>query len=71
MRADRSWRLRRSISDLRATEAKTNIALPLELRNDTVRIAVMANDSAGSVQLVDARFRRRPVGIVSGGAARQ
>ncbi len=54
---------------LRATEAKTNIALPLELRNDTVRIAVMANDSAGSVQLVDARFRRRPVGIVSGGAA--
>lgn len=54
---------------LRATETKTNIALPLELRNDTVRIAVMANDSAGSVQLVDARFRRRPVGIVSGGTA--
>lgn len=54
---------------LRATETKTNIALPLELRNDTVRIAVMANESAGSVQLVDARFRRRPVGIVSGGAA--
>src|SRR5438270_5423060 len=54
---------------LRATETKTNIALPLELRNDTVRIAVMANDSAGSVQLVDARFRRRPVGIVSGGGA--
>jgi hypothetical protein len=56
---------------LRATEAKTNIALPLELRNDTVRIAVMANDSAGAVQLVDARFRRRPVGLVSGGAADQ
>ena len=54
---------------LRATEAKTTIALPLELRNDTVRIAVMANESAGSVQLVDARFRRRPVGVVSGGAA--
>jgi hypothetical protein len=54
---------------LRATEAKTNIALPLELRNDTVRIAVMANNSAGAVQLVDARFRRRPVGLVSGGAA--
>src|SRR6185437_9453862 len=51
---------------LRATEAKTNIALPLELRNDTVRIAVMANNSAGAVQLVDARFRRRPVGIVAG-----
>ena len=54
---------------LRSAEAKTIIALPLELRNDTVRIAVMANESAGSVQLVDARFRRRPVGLVSGGAA--
>jgi hypothetical protein len=54
---------------LRSGEAKTIIALPLELRNDTVRIAVMANESAGSVQLVDARFRRRPVGLVSGGAA--
>jgi hypothetical protein len=54
---------------VRAGEAKTIIALPLELRNDTVRIAVMANESAGSVQLVDARFRRRPVGLVSGGAA--
>src|SRR3954469_17751955 len=54
---------------LRSAEAKTTIALPLELRNDTVRIAVMANESAGSVQLVDARFRRRPVGLVSGGAA--
>jgi hypothetical protein len=54
---------------VRAGETKTIIALPLELRNDTVRIAVMANESAGSVQLVDARFRRRPVGLVSGGAA--
>ena len=54
---------------LRGTEAKTTIALPLELRNDTVRIAVMANESAGSTQLIDARFRRRPVGLVSGGAA--
>ena len=54
---------------LRSGEAKTTIALPLELRNDTVRIAVMANESAGAVQLVDARFRRRPVGIVSGGSA--
>ena len=48
-------------------EAKSTIALPLELRNDTVRIAVLANQSAGAVQLVDARFRRRPVGIVAGG----
>jgi uncharacterized protein DUF4159/aerotolerance regulator-like protein len=52
-----------------AVEAKTTLMMPLELRNDTTRIAVMANDSAGAVQLVDARFRRRPVGLVSGGAA--
>jgi hypothetical protein len=52
--------------EIRSGEAKTTIALPLELRNDTVRIAVMANDAAGAVQLIDARFRRRPVGIVAG-----
>ncbi len=51
---------------IRGGEAKTIISLPLELRNDTVRIAVMAQDSAGAVQLIDARFRRRPVGLVSG-----
>jgi hypothetical protein len=51
---------------IRESEAKTTIALPLELRNDTVRIAVMGHESAGSVQLIDARFRRRPVGLVSG-----
>src|SRR5262245_1657865 len=51
---------------IRESEAKTTIALPLELRNDTVRIAVMGHESAGAVQLIDARFRRRPVGLVSG-----
>ena len=54
---------------IRAAEAKAEIALPLELRNDTVRIAVMAHESAGSVQLIDARFRRRPVGLVSGASS--
>ncbi len=54
---------------LRSGEAKTTIALPLELRNDTTRIAVLGQESAGAVQLVDARFRRRPVGIASGGNA--
>jgi Domain of unknown function (DUF4159)/Aerotolerance regulator N-terminal len=54
---------------VRESEAKTEIALPLELRNDTVRIAVMAHESAGSVQLIDARFRRRPVGLVSGASS--
>jgi hypothetical protein len=53
---------------IRESETKTTIALPLELRNDTVRIALMGHESAGSVQLIDARFRRRPVGLVSGAA---
>ena len=52
-----------------AAEAKSTLVLPLELRNDTSRIAVMGHDSAGAVQLGDARFRRRPVGLVSGGPA--
>ena len=54
---------------IRESEAKAEIALPLELRNDTVRIAVMAHESAGAVQLIDARFRRRPVGLVSGASS--
>src|SRR5258708_9314751 len=37
---------------LRATQAKTHIALPLELRNHTVRIAVIANDSARAVPVL-------------------
>ena len=51
-----------------AKETRATIALPLELRNDSARIAVQGVESAGSVQLVDARYRRRPVGLVSGSA---
>jgi hypothetical protein len=47
-------------------EARTAIPLPLELRNDTTRIVVQGAESAGTVQLVDARYRRRPVGVVAG-----
>jgi len=49
--------------------ATAQLTLPLELRNEAVRLAIAAQDSAGAVQLLDARFRRRPVGIVSGGSA--
>ncbi len=49
-----------------ATRAKATIALPLELRNDSARVAVMGEDSAGAVQLLDTRYRRRAVGVVSG-----
>ena len=42
--------------------------MPLELRNETARVAVVGEDSAGAVQLLDTRYRRRPVGVVSGAA---
>ena len=52
-----------------AALAQAEINLPLELRNEAARIAIAGQDSAGATQLLDARFRRRPVGIVSGGTA--
>jgi hypothetical protein len=49
------------------TEAKVSMTLPLELRNEVARVAVQGMQTAGSVQLLDARFRHRAVGLVSGG----
>ncbi|MGQ0742051.1 MAG: DUF4159 domain-containing protein, partial [Alphaproteobacteria bacterium] len=49
--------------------ARGDLPLPLELRNETARIAIAGHEAAGAVQLLDARFRRRPVGVVSGGSA--
>jgi len=51
----------------RETEAK--IDLPVEIRNDVARLEVVGDHSAGSVQLLDKRWRRRTVGIVSGSTA--
>jgi len=48
----------------RETEARFD--LPVELRNDIARIAISGERSAGAVQLLDKRWRRRTVGIVSG-----
>ncbi len=41
------------------------ITLPPELRNRLARLAVSGAPSAGSVVLLDERWRRRPVGLVS------
>ncbi len=51
----------------RETEAAIN--LPVEIRNDVARLDIVGERSAGSVQLLDKRWRRRTVGIVSGSAA--
>jgi len=43
--------------------------LPVELRNDIARIEISGERSAGAVQLLDKRWRRRTIGVVSGATA--
>jgi hypothetical protein len=50
--------------DERETEAEIN--LPVEIRNDIARLEISGERSAGAVQLLDKRWRRRTIGIVSG-----
>lgn len=47
-------------------EKKVTLDLATELRNDLARIEIENHMSAGSTVLVDERWRRRPVGLVSG-----
>ncbi|MGB3865531.1 MAG: BatA domain-containing protein, partial [Xanthobacteraceae bacterium] len=48
------------------TETETAFDLPVELRNDIARLDIVGERSAGAVQLLDKRWRRRAIGIVSG-----
>jgi hypothetical protein len=50
-------------------EADAVIDLPVEIRNDVARLEIVGERSAGAVQLLDKRWRRRTVGIVSGSAS--
>ncbi len=47
--------------------AGAHISLPLEVRNETTRIAILNADAAGSVQLLGGGGARRAAGIVSAG----
>ena len=49
-------------------ETEATIKLPVEIRNDVARLEIAGERSAGGVQLLDKRWRRRTVGIVSGTA---
>ncbi|MGJ5203142.1 DUF4159 domain-containing protein [Bradyrhizobium sp. HKCCYLR20261] len=49
-----------------AHDAEASFDLPVELRNDITRLEIAGERSAGAVQLLDKRWRRRAVGIVSG-----
>lgn len=50
-------------------ETDAVIDLPVEIRNDVARLEVAGERSAGAVQLLDKRWRRRTVGVVSGSTA--
>ncbi len=63
--------LARAVVDLPAgvSEATASIALPPELRNRLNRLVLDGPPSAGSVVLLDERWRRRPVGLLAGDLA--
>jgi hypothetical protein len=52
-----------------ARETEAAFDLPVELRNDISRLEISGERSAGAVQLLDKRWRRRAVGVVSGSSA--
>ena len=49
-----------------ARETEAAFDLPVELRNDIARLEIAGERSAGAVQLLDKRWRRRSIGVVSG-----
>jgi hypothetical protein len=51
----------------RETEAMFD--LPVEIRNDIARLEVSGERSSGVVQLLDKRWRRRSVGVITGSTA--
>jgi hypothetical protein len=51
------------------TEAKAQFDLPVELRNEIARLEIAGEHSTGAVTLLDERWKRRRVDIVSGETA--
>jgi hypothetical protein len=49
--------------------AEAKFTLPVELRNDVARVEIAGAETAGAVQLLDERWRRRRIGLLSGGSA--
>jgi hypothetical protein len=50
-------------------ETDAAVDLPVEIRNDIARLEIGGEHSAGAVQLLDKRWRRRTVGVVTGSTA--
>ncbi len=53
--------------DERETDAE--LTLPVEIRNDIARLEIAGERSAGAVQLLDKRWRRRSIGVITGSTA--
>lgn len=51
-----------------ANSGSIQLNLPGEVRNQLSRLEIEEQPSTGTVQLLDERWRRRPVGLVAGGA---
>jgi Domain of unknown function (DUF4159)/Aerotolerance regulator N-terminal len=51
-----------------AVSAEIRLDLPTELRNVVIRLSLEGESTAGAQVLLDERWRRRPVGLVSGRA---
>lgn len=52
-----------------ALETKARFEMPIELRNEIARIEIDGEKTAGAVTLLDSRWKRRRVAIVSGATA--
>ena len=52
--------------DQGAPRAEAEVDLPVELRNEIARLEIAEEETAGGVQLLDERWRRRVIGLVSG-----
>ncbi len=48
------------------TETHARFDLPVDLRNDVAQVAITGEASAGAVSLLDARWKRRRIGLVTG-----
>jgi hypothetical protein len=52
-----------------AHESDAELTLPVEIRNDIARLEIAGERSAGAVTLLDKRWRRRAIGVVTGSTA--
>jgi hypothetical protein len=50
-------------------ETEATFELPVEIRNDIARLEINAERSSGVVQLLDKRWRRRTIGVITGATA--